>query len=75
MSHGKETENRHEKIVICNCHALGSDFRHFQSFEQYYIENVLLIAFVEFIVSQVYSHFMQDYMFWHFLETVENSVL
>ena len=54
---------------------LTSCFRHFRNLEQNYVESILLTAFVEFIVSQIYSHFMQDFTFWHFLQTVETFVL
>ena len=42
--------------IIYICHA--SCFRHVRKLEKYYIESFLLIAFVEFVVSQVYSHFI-----------------
>ena len=59
--------------IIYICHA--SCFRHVRKLEKYYIESFLLIAFVEFVVSQVYSHFMQDCIIWHFFETLKPFVL
>ena len=36
-----------------------------------YIDRFLLVAFVKYILSQIYSHCIQNSTFWYFLEVVE----
>ena len=59
------------KLYMSNLYIKTLILDMFQVLGNIYVDRLLLVAFVKYILSQIYSHCFQNCTFWYFLEIVE----
>ena len=59
------------KLYMSNLYIKTLILDMFQVLDNIYVDRLLLVAFVKYILSQIYSHCFQNCIFWYFLEIAE----
>ena len=64
-----------DTVLVCKLYVNSvNKYFYFGEFDNISIDRFLLVAVVKYILSQIYSHCIQNCTFWYFMEIVETFV-